>query len=171
MSCMGRVWRAPRKGEHGPDGAGGARGRMPGAPACLPLGPGTGLDQGPWLQSLFSKKGEVVCGKQPWGLFIEVTGNPQRVRTSPGGWTTGSGRGSANCSRLALRPRPSPESHQAWVSQRYRIGARKSEGWAGAAPGEVRAAPGHPGELPGGGTSGLGLGGKRTCPARKGIPV
>lgn len=74
------------------------------ASTYLPLDTGTWLDQGPWLQSFFSKKGEAVCGKQPWGLFIEVTGNLQSQNLTQWLDHVGLGRGFANCSQLALSP-------------------------------------------------------------------
>lgn len=118
----------------------------------------------------FSKKGEAVCGKQPWGLFIEVTGNPQRVRTSPSGWTTGSASYSLTGTQPLLGSPGGMEMGRtpAWRSQNYRIRAGKREGWGPrGTQREQELCLGHLGGLPGGEISRAGPWEKKNLRARK----
>lgn len=166
-------WRAPGRGEPSPGGEGDACGTgCRGAPACLPLGAGTWLDRDPWLQSLFSKKGEAICGKQPWGLFIEVTGNPQRVRTSLFSWTT---EGVCQLLLTGTQSLPSPwkATKPGWIRAIGSGPERVRDGGVGL--GRPQDSQGYTWGTPEGclkvGSLGLGLGGKIICQVRKGILV
>lgn len=67
-----------------------------GAAAARTITPCSLLALARWPQALgsdpfFPRRVRRFVGSRRGGLFLEVTGNPQRARTSPGGWDTGSG--------------------------------------------------------------------------------
>lgn len=108
----------------------------------------------------------MVCGKQPWGLFIEVTGNPQESEPHPAAGPQGRGAGGEAGRHCQLLPSgtlslPFPREPPSLGESELQDQSQKEGGMGwGTQESCLEVDP-----------LGRGLGGKRIGQARKGIPV